>query len=78
MHFSAGILAGGRANLMAVEKGSSRRRKRAVGNMGRHEDGMGQVVIGKVYCHTLLRLIIQPTRVCSVPFGFGHQRFTQK
>jgi hypothetical protein len=37
----AGILAGGRANLMAVEKGRRRRRKkRAVGNMGRHEEGM--------------------------------------
>ena len=49
IHFSAGILAGGRANLMAVERGRRRKKKkRAVGNMGRREDGM---VVGRVYCH---------------------------
>jgi len=40
MHFSVGILAGGRANLMAVEKGRRRRRGSAVGNMMGREDGM--------------------------------------
>ena len=45
MHFSIAILAGGRASLMAVEKGT-RRRKSAVGNM----NGTFQV-IDKVCCH---------------------------